>query len=74
MDTRFLCDLGQSAFASLGLSFLRLKMAELDSEMAYMCDPSMPRAGITNHDSVFLRAGFSLRSLLYTALVLEGPC
>lgn len=33
IDAHFLSDLEQTAFTSLGLSFLRIKMSELDSGM-----------------------------------------
>lgn len=55
---------GQSIFAFLGLSFLLLTMAELDSGMANMHDPLMPRADITTHDAVFCELGAPSESLL----------
>ena len=50
-------------FSSPGLSFLPRKMTELDFRMASMSDPSVLRAGVKDHATTFLRAGFSLRSL-----------
>ena len=47
-------------------------MSDLDSRIANMHDPSTPRADITDHDSLFLGAGFRLRSLPNTALLSEG--